>query len=58
MIIVQVKNSIEQALKQYKFKVYKTKQIQMLQERKEFKKPSVVRRSEIKKAKYLQKNKD
>ena len=58
MIIVQVKNSIEQALKQYKFKVYKTKQIQMIQERKEFKKPSVVRRSEIKKAKYLQKNKD
>ena len=60
MIIIKVKNasSIEQALKQYKFKVYKTKQIQMIQERKEFKKPSVVRRSEIKKAKYLQKNKD
>lgn len=56
MIIVQVKNSIEQALKQYKFKVYKTKQIQMLQERKEFKKPSVVRRAKVKKAIYNQKN--
>ena len=34
MIIVPVKNpnSIEQALKQYKFKVYKTKQIERLRE--------------------------
>lgn len=58
MIIVQVKNSgsIEQALKQYKFKVYKTKQIQKLQERQEYKKPSVVRRAEVKKAIYNQKN--
>ena len=58
MIIVQVKNekSIEQALKTYKFKIYKTKQIQKLQERKEYKKPSVVRRHEIKKAQYKQKN--
>lgn len=58
MIIVQVKNSnsIEQALKQYKYKVYKTKQIQKLQERQEYKKPSVVRRAEVKKAIYNQKN--
>ena len=37
MIIIPVKNekSIEQALKAYKFKVFKTKQIQKLQERKE-----------------------
>ena len=58
MIIVQVKNSgsIEQALKQYKFKVYKTKQIQKLQERQEYKKPSVVRRAKVKKAIYNQKN--
>jgi ribosomal protein S21 len=35
MIIVPVKNekSLEQALKTYKFKIYKTKQIQKLQER-------------------------
>jgi small subunit ribosomal protein S21 len=58
MIIIQVKNekSIEQALKSYKFKVYKTKQIQILQERQEYKKPSVKRRAEIKKAQYKQKN--
>jgi small subunit ribosomal protein S21 len=58
MIIVQVKNekSIEQALKTYKFKIYKTKQIQKLQERKEYKKPSVKRRAQIQKAKYKQKN--
>jgi small subunit ribosomal protein S21 len=60
MIIVQVKNekSLEQALKTYKFKIYKTKQIQKLQERQEFVKPSVKRRSEIKKAKYRQKNQE
>ena len=58
MIIVQVKNekSLEQALKIYKFKIYKTKQIQKLQERQEFKKPSVKRRAQIKKAQYKQKN--
>jgi small subunit ribosomal protein S21 len=58
MIIVKVKNenSIEQALKEYKFKVYKTKQLEKLKERKEYKKPSVERRAEIKKAKYIQKN--
>jgi small subunit ribosomal protein S21 len=58
MIIVKVKNekSIEQALKSYKFKINKTKQTQKLQERKEYKKPSVLRRAEIKKAEYNQKN--
>ena len=58
MIIVEVKNekSIEQALKSYKFKVYKTKQIQNLQDRKEYKKPSVIRRQEIKNAEYRQRN--
>ena len=58
MIIIPVKNekSIEQALKNYKFKVYKTKQIQKLQERQEYKKPSVKRRAEIKNAQYKQKN--
>ncbi len=58
MIIVPVKNSssLEQALKTYKFKIYKTKQIQKLQERQEYKKPSVKRRAQIKKAQYKQKN--
>lgn len=58
MIVVPVKNekSIEQALKAYKFKIYKTKQIQKLQERKEYKKPSVKQRAIIQKAKFIQKN--
>jgi small subunit ribosomal protein S21 len=58
MIIVPVKtpNSIEQALKQYKFKVYKTKQLEKLRERQEFTKPSVIKREQKKKAAYLQKN--
>lgn len=58
MIIVHVKNekSLEQALKTYKFKIYKTKQIQKLQERQEYKKPSVKRRTQVQKAKYKQKN--
>jgi small subunit ribosomal protein S21 len=58
MIIIPVKNSnsIEQALKAYKFKIYKTKQLQKLQERKEYKKPSVKRRDQLQKAKHIQKN--
>ena len=58
MIIVPVKNekSLEQALKTYKFKIYKTKQIQKLQERQEFIKPSVKKRAQKKKAQYRQKN--
>jgi small subunit ribosomal protein S21 len=58
MIIVPVKNekSLEQALKTYKFKIYKTKQIQKLQEIQEFTKPSVKKRAQKKKAQYRQKN--
>jgi small subunit ribosomal protein S21 len=58
MIIVPVKNekSLEQALKTYKFKIYKTKQIQKLQESQEFTKPSVKKRAQKKKAQYRQKN--
>lgn len=57
MIIVEVKNanSIETALKTYKFKVYKSKQNEILRNRQEFKKPSVKKRAQVKKAKYLQK---
>jgi small subunit ribosomal protein S21 len=58
MIIIPVKNekSIEQALKAYKFKIYKTKQLEFLKERKEYKKPSVKRRAQVQNAKFKQKN--
>lgn len=56
MIIVEVKNgNIEQALKKYKAKVAKTKQLNKLRDRKEFVKPSIMRRDEIRKATYIQK---
>jgi small subunit ribosomal protein S21 len=57
MIIVEVKNanSLESALKTYKFKVYKSKHNEILRNRQEFKKPSVKKRAQVKKAKYLQK---
>ena len=57
MIIVEVKNanSLESALKTYKFKVYKSKQNEIVRNRQEFKKPSVKKRAQVKKAKYLQK---
>lgn len=60
MIIIKVKNasSIEQALKQYKFKVYKTKQTEQLRDRQEFTKKSVKKRSQINKAIYLQKKRN
>jgi small subunit ribosomal protein S21 len=59
MIIVKVKNtgSIEQALKQYKFKINKTKQLQKLRERQEFTKKSVKKRGQNKKSIYQQKKK-
>lgn len=60
MIIVEVKNSnsIENALKTYKFKVFKTKQIEKLRDRIEYKKPSVIKRNEKNKAKFIQKKKN
>ena len=60
MIIIKVKNasSLEQALKQYKFKVYKTKQTEQLRDRQEFTKKSVKERSEVNKAIYLQKKRN
>ena len=60
MIIIKVKNSssIEQALKQYKFKVYKTKQTEKLRERQEITKKSVKKRSQVNKAIYLQKKRN
>lgn len=58
MLIIDVKKGIDIALKQYKNKVHKVKQIQELRKRQEFVKPSVIKRGEILKAKYIQGIKD
>jgi len=59
MIIVEVKkNNIEQALKQYKFKVFKTKQLEFLKERQEFVKKSVKSRKQKIRAVYVQNKKN
>lgn len=56
MIIIDLskEKNLETALKSYKNKVHKTKQIQNLRERKEFVKPSVIRRKEVLKAIYVE----
>jgi len=56
MIIINVskEKNIESALRTYKQKVQKTKQIQKLRERQSFVKPSVKRREEVLKAVYVQ----
>jgi small subunit ribosomal protein S21 len=54
MLHIKVEGNIEKALKEYKRKVSKTKQIQKLRERQEFVKPSVKNRSKVIKAKYIQ----
>lgn len=56
MLIVKVEGTtIEKALKTLKRKWDKTKAIKELRERKEFKKRSVKRRDEIRRAEYIQK---
>jgi small subunit ribosomal protein S21 len=56
MLIVKVKEgNVEKALKALKHKVVKTKQLQELQARTEYVKPSVARRQEIISATYKQK---
>ena len=55
MLIVTVNSNIEKALKTLKSKVIKTKQSQILNNRKEFKKKSVVRREQKISAIYKQK---
>lgn len=59
MLIVHVDNKtpIEKALKLFKSKVIKTKLMSELRNRKEFSKPSVIKRNEINKAIYTEKNK-
>ena len=60
MIIIDLtkERSIESALRTYKQKVQKTKQIQKLRERQQFEKPSVTRRKEVLKAVYVQQMKN
>ena len=60
MLIVQVnqKESLDKALKILKSKVIKTKQNQILFERKEFVKKSVLKRNQKLKATYIQRKKD
>ena len=59
MLIVEInKDGIEKALKTLKSKVIKTKQNQILFDRKEFVKKSVVKRNQKLKAAYIQKKKD
>ena len=55
MIIIDVtkEKNIESALRAYKQKVQKTKQIQKLRARQEFVKPSVNKRKEVLKAIYV-----
>ena len=59
MLVIKVNKgeSIERALKRYKFKVNKTKQTIKLREGQEFTKPSVRRRKQKQKAIYIQKKK-
>ena len=55
MLIIEVeKNNIEKALKKYKRKVIKTKQLKNLREDKHFEKKSSKKRKQIAKAKYLE----
>lgn len=60
MLIIDVKNSenLEKSLKLLKSKVIKTKQNQILTERKEFEKKSVKKRKSLLKAIYTQKKKN
>tara|TARA_R100000081_G_C4730035_1_gene122894 strand:+ start:231 stop:422 length:192 start_codon:yes stop_codon:yes gene_type:complete len=58
MLKVNVKKgNIERALKELKSKFIKTKVARECRQREEFTKPSVTRREEINKAKYVQKKK-
>ena len=54
MLIVNVKKDIEKALKQYKRKVFKTKQSKKVGARRHHTKKSVLRREEVKNAQYVE----
>ena len=57
MIFINVKKEkgLDSALKKYKYKVQKTKQTEILRNKQEHKKPSVVKRDEKLKAIYKEK---
>lgn len=55
MLIINVENdNIDKALKQYKRKVIKTKQLKKLRDLQDFTKPSVKTRLQLLKAKYIE----
>ena len=60
MLIIPVKEgeNIDRALKRFKRKFDRTGTMRQLRKRQQFTKPSVIRRQEIKKAKYIQTLKD
>ncbi|HKK11468.1 MAG TPA: 30S ribosomal protein S21 [Flavobacteriaceae bacterium] len=60
MLIIPIKEgeNIDRALKRFKRKFDKTGTKRQLQTRKQFTKPSVERRSQVKKAQYIQRLKD
>lgn len=60
MLITKVeKGNIEQALKRYKYKTLKVKQLKKLRDKKQYTKPSAEKREQLQKAKYIeQKNRD
>ena len=60
MLVVEVnkKGGIERALKEYKRKVIKTKQLNNIRDNRYYEKPSSKKRKQNQKAKYVQKIKD
>ena len=56
MLIIPIKEgeNIDKALKRYKRKYDRTGVMRQLRSRQQYTKPSVIRRSEIQKAKYIQ----
>ena len=60
MLIIPVKEgeNIDRSLKRYKQKFIKTGAKRQLQERKQFSKPSVMRRAQVQKAQYVQELRD
>ncbi|WP_417558132.1 30S ribosomal protein S21 [Mesoflavibacter zeaxanthinifaciens] len=60
MLIIPLKDgeNIERALKRYKRKFDRTGARKSLYERKQFEKPSVVKRAQVQKAQYIQRLRD
>jgi small subunit ribosomal protein S21 len=56
MLVIEVKKgeSLDKALKRYKYKVIKTKQLEQVRNKQVFVKKSVKKRDQLKKAKYIQ----